>query len=85
MNTFYTILQKHLKSPNTFLPGTPQFWVNVYKHELSNANANANANANTNNPNNVKFMIYYMINQMHYKLKSPYCIKRTKACLLHIV
>lgn len=68
MNTFYTILQKHLKSRYIFLPGTPQFWVNVYKYELLNANANKH--------NNVKFMVYYIMNEMHFKLKKHYYATR---------
>jgi hypothetical protein len=68
MNAFYEILQKHLKSRNALLPGSPQFWANVYKLELLNTDANAQ--------NNLKFMIYYMMNEMHCKLKSPYYAKR---------
>ena len=68
MNTFYEILQKHLKSRNKLLPGSPQFWMNVYQLELLNTDANAE--------NNLKFMIYYMMNEMHFKLKNHYYAKR---------
>lgn len=68
MNTFYDILQKHLKSRKTLFPGSPQFWMNVYQLELLNTDANSE--------NNLKFMIYYMMNEMHFKLKIHYYAKR---------
>lgn len=68
MNTFYDILQKHLKTRKTLFPGSPQFWMNVYQLELLNNYANAE--------NNLKFMIYYMMNEMHFKLKIHYYAKR---------
>jgi hypothetical protein len=74
MNTFYTILQKHIKTQNTLLPGSSQFWLNVYHLELLNATTCPYTNVLKHN--NLKFMIYYMINQMHYKLKSPYYASR---------